>query len=378
MALATAAGVADDSSPVIPRELFVNAGECFEPGTKSLLELALASRDIYELLVPHLHRGLDINYGPGKHAAPDRIMGAFGKDDRFRYARHVNLFARSDTPDEVVDRVARGCPKTTRASVRLASEAQLVRFSAIRWRDLVSLDLRLYSPPRMFHLTAEDFSFDLPSLKSLRYEGLWNAPLLRSLDSGCPELREVELDVHRCPYDMTWPPSFVAKITSWTIRPQYEEIFWNFAPDDGFAPAVVRAVGPGTAADVRTWRKAVRLPVREFRCHDLPSSNLLHGLPPNLERLQCVVLNLAVMPATDLDSMRALISSRSDVVLAVRTMRLPSAEQVADEDTGLLLEQVEFWKSLGIPEGSSKRDIEKLRLRIKELQEAEADGLRAT
>lgn len=343
----------------LPTELLLMIAEYFQPGTRNLLNLARASRNLYELLLPRLYERLKVPdiFTPFKHIR--RSLRKTSLKSGLVHVRALDLV----TPGDWFQRCGLiwACQNLVELRIEFSNDHKEL------------LDLTLELVPRLEKLTVwagkalpQDLSereLYLPNLRELSLEGTPSFELIEFLAENLPDLERVHIAFD----DELWgldalDSVFVAKIKSYRL--EYDNIpqlrgLESFQPESlEFSHHLYE--GYDFVANMASLRKIV--------VGNLRSCDLLHeGLPPNLEIFDIKLLLLDIASREDLAVLRGVLRKRD--VSKWKVHHYDCEEEVRrwpDPQVYLYAQELRMWQEEvpGFVGGISKE----MRARIEDLE----------
>lgn len=268
--------------PALPMELLLMIAKYFDPGTRSLLNFARASRNLYKMLLPLLYERLKF---PG---TPSSFNPPFKKRTIPCGLSHVRTLDLVNPPD------------MDQREWALIMCENVVELSVLCMRDCSDLDMLLQQNlERLENLTVWAGEYleqgclptpmpaDFPNLKQLVLKGTPSFLLAECLASCLPDLHCVHLDLDDwLPELGDLDPGFVGKIQSYKCNSTYE--LEHLIQVQHFRPERLEIWEQLQASDLAVLASLTSL--RTLVLYNLSDSSDLFagGLPPNIEVLESV------------------------------------------------------------------------------------------
>lgn len=309
---------------VFPPEIFLQIADFCGAGSRKLLHLASASRDLYELLLPKLYHSFSV----GKTISFDRPIRDDGDTYCFRIIPPDAPYVESGLP--LVKKLDASFQVSELQSERLRLLRQCINVEEVTcdviiWKDLCYVMGELNRRTTIKKLTVEvDPNFEdpvwfpspepplLPMLFQLHLAGKPTNGVFKYFDREMPHLREVHCDftwdwraVFEEEEQITIPTTFAAKIRSWTISESPRDFVHLYEHIPEFRPETIR---DETFRTDPTGFYPLTLPwIRHLSITSIYTPWLLGGLPQTLKSLKVESLCLRITDPADLDPLAAIL-----------------------------------------------------------------------
>lgn len=347
-------GVSSDG-PVFPAELMIAIAGFLDPGSRTLSNLARTCRTLYELLVPHLFKSIDLDLSGWKFkgairddpSTPSRLPYGIHFVKRIRRCRRIGGTAGCIRCERAI---MEACPNLIEVNCSLTFFAESMVGATLPRLELLGLDLD-YLPRAT--ISPSHFA-GLFSLRTLKITGYPSGLILELLGSGFPNLETVDADfaAKRIWEPRRLVPSFASKVRSWTFN-EPNNIKEIIKSTPSFRPQAI------ILSDAAEWTESIDNETWLLMCcfdslkclsiDKFDSSLLLRGFPPSLDELTVRRFLLSIRSEADLDALANMIpslASNARLSLHHADMSEDFHSWFEDDDFLFFAAELELWMSV--------------------------------
>lgn len=300
----------DNDARALPLELLIMIADYFEPGSRSLLNLARSCHDLYMLLIARLYKSFS-----ARCLYRDIGVASRKKKQRPQVPHGLDVIERLDVMSGFKDEMAEWIDLVHNARgslVELACDSNiLTSLSYIQLPKLRKLTVDLTELPAYIVSKWQC----APNLETLKLLGPPDVKVMNMLGSGLPTTARIDIEIVE--YE-NWEPeqmseAFVSKIRSWVYFdiPMVAKLiatFPMFSPSQILRSSELQEVADADMS-VEYWKLITGLRNLEHLELDRLTSTLILSMRETIQKLSVLSFELSLQTDADLTSLGAWIAS---------------------------------------------------------------------